>query len=126
MDALEALFSSRVRLSLLKTLFAHPQERFYGRELARLSGERQSAVWRELQNLEQAGLVWRREEASVTYFGVQVEHPLFGELRSLLARAFGWGGVPISVTHSEGVTSKSGLSARELADERQLIVGEND
>jgi len=127
MDTLEALFSSRVRLSLLKTLFAHPQERFYGRELARLSGERQSAVWRELQNLEQVGLIWRREEASVTYFGVQSAHPLFHNIHALIRKALELEGVSVPVVSSDrSMTSKQGLRTDRPAAMEQLVIGEND
>lgn len=127
METLETLFSSRVRVALLKTLFAHPQERFYGRELARLSGERQSAVWRELQNLEQAGLVKRCGEANMTYFGVQSEHPLFHELHSLIKKALELEGVSVPAARPDGgVTSKRGLCADRPAAMEQLVIGEND
>ena len=86
MDPLEALFSSRVRVSLLRVLLAEPEREFYGRELAREAGERQSAVWRELQHLESIGLVRRHEREALTYFRVHEEFPILRELRVLFGQ----------------------------------------
>ncbi len=127
MKTLEKLFSSRVRLALLKILLGRPGERFYGRELARLSGERQSAVWRELQNLEQIGLIKRVEDANLTYFQAHKEHPLFKELHFLFIKALKLSGEPVPQTPVEYVvTPKFGLSVRRPPRTRELIIGEND
>ena len=117
MDVLEALFSSRVRVSLLRVLLADPEREFYGRELARHAGERQSAVWRELQNLESAGLLERRERGAVTYLRVRADFPILQELRRLFARADGR-----SIESPRPATT-----ARPRVPYRpQIVVGEDD
>jgi DNA-binding transcriptional ArsR family regulator len=127
MQTLEGLFSSRVRLAVLKVLLGRPKERFYGRELARLSGERQSAVWRELQNLEQVGLVEKIEDANLTYFRADSDHPLFRELHLLFVRALQLSGEPVPASvQGRTMTSKIGLSLRRRPQRRDLIVGETD
>lgn len=127
MQTLEGLFSSRVRLAVLKVLLGRPKERFYGRELARLSGERQSAVWRELQNLEQLGLVEKMGDANLTYFRADSEHPLFRELHQLFVKALQLSGEPVSLSvRGRALTSKIGLSLRKQPQTRDLIIGETD
>lgn len=127
METLERLFSSRVRLALLKVLLGRANERFYGRELARLSGERQSAVWRELQNLEQVGLIEKVEDANMTYFQVNPGHTLFRELHSLFTKALRLSGEPVSEPPlRRSLTSKTGLYVRRPPGRRDLIIGEND
>jgi predicted transcriptional regulator len=127
MESLESLFSSRVRLALLRILFTQPSKRFYGRELARLSGERQSAVWRELQNLEQSGFVVRSEDANMTYFRVQSRHPLFDELRCLILKAAAGDGMPLATaTANPRETSIPGQVAAPQPRAGDLVIGEND
>jgi hypothetical protein len=54
---LNALFSSRVRVALLRLFLLNPDAPFHAQSLSAQIGARYSAVWKELVNLERAGIV---------------------------------------------------------------------
>ena len=54
---LDKLFCSNSRVKLLKLFFLHPSERFYIREIARHLDLQLNSVFRELNNLEEIGLL---------------------------------------------------------------------
>lgn len=54
---LDKLFGSNARVKLLKLFFLHPQQRFYIREVARQLKLPLNSVFRELNNLEEIGLL---------------------------------------------------------------------
>jgi len=86
---LETLFSSRVRVKLLEVFLTHPGEKYHSRELARIIGERQNAVWRELQKLEEAGLLHSETHGNRKEYTWSRESPLYPELRRLILKAKG-------------------------------------
>lgn len=119
---LEKLFSSRVRVSLLSVFLSHPDRRFYGRELERITEEHQNAIWRELRSLSELGLLTAQAEGKMKYYLVNRHFPLYTELRALVFKA----------TKGTGKGSRlSPVVKGTLATERKpyrpnLIVGEND
>lgn len=94
---LEALFTSRTRVNLLLTLLGAPGKAHYSRELERLTGEHQNAIWRELQHLEQIGLLTSAAEGRVKNYRVRSDFPLLQELRALLGVGTGAAGDPARV-----------------------------
>ena len=84
---LDRLFSSRVRVKLLSVFLSHPERRFYGRELERITAEHQNAIWRELRNLTEIGLLTAQTEGKMKYYLVNTRFPLYAELRALVLRA---------------------------------------
>jgi len=54
---LERIFSSRVRIQLLSHFLMHPDAREHIRALASRVDAQYNAVWKELRNLENAGLL---------------------------------------------------------------------
>ena len=88
---LERLFSSRVRIDLVAFFVTNPDRRRHIRGLAQTLDAHYSAVWRELQNLEQAGLVISEEEAGRKLFRLNPEFPLLDELRSMIMKTVGAG-----------------------------------
>lgn len=54
---LDKLFGSNSRVKLLKLFFLHPKSKFYIREVARHLGLQLNSVYRELNNLEEIGLL---------------------------------------------------------------------
>jgi len=74
---------------LLAWLYAHPDERFYVRQLVRLTGVAQGAIQRELRLLADASLVTRRTEGRQVYFQANKESPIFADLQQLLLKTFG-------------------------------------
>jgi len=85
----DTLFSSRVRVKLLEVFLTNPTGKYHSRELARLIGERQNAVWRELQKLEEAGLLHSETRGNRKEYVCARESPLYPELRRLILKAKG-------------------------------------
>jgi len=90
---LQKLFSSRVRVALLTYLFSHPDEQFYARELARHLGEHYNAVWRELNNLQDLGLLASEESAGVKFYRLNSGFSIYEELRRIILKTTGLGQV---------------------------------
>ena len=79
----------RTRRQVLAWLYGHADERFYLRQLARLTGAAQGAMQRELTALTRAGLVTRALEGRQVYFQANRESPIFPELQQLLLMTAG-------------------------------------
>jgi predicted nucleotidyltransferase len=90
---LQNLFSSSVRVALLTHLFTHPDEQFYARELARALDMHYNAVWRELNNLEATGLLASEENATVKYYSLNRQFPIYDELKRIVLKTTGLGQV---------------------------------
>ena len=88
---LQALFSSRVRIRLLTHFFSHPEERFYARALSRQIEEHYNAVWQELSNLEQIGLLRSEQDANVKYYRLNPDFPIYEELKRIILKTSGLG-----------------------------------
>ena len=88
---LQALFSSRVRIKLLTHFFSHPEERFYARALSRQIEEHYNAVWQELSNLEQIGLLRSEQDANVKYYRLNPDFPIYEELKRIILKTSGLG-----------------------------------
>ena len=89
---LQSLLSSRVRVKLLTCFFTHPEERFYARALSRQFEEHYNAVWQELNNLAQIGLLISEQNANVKYYHLNPEFPIYDELRRIILKTSGLGG----------------------------------
>ena len=119
---LEKLFSSRVRVRLLDVFLSNPERRFYGRELERMIEEHQNAIWRELRNLSELGLLTDETEGRTKYYRVSPSFPLYPELRALLFKASGRRIEP----PAERSLSRIVIPAGREPYRPQFIVGEND
>lgn len=84
----EALFGQTKR-RVLALLFGRPESAFYLREIARETGSGTGAVQRELAQLVAAGLVRRSRQGLHVYFSADSASPVYGEMRSLLAKTAG-------------------------------------
>lgn len=84
---LEQLFSSRTRVKLLRLFINHPDAAYFTRELTRKIGGHLTAVRRELENLEDIGLVESEGTRTKKYYRVNRTFPLFLELKQLFFKA---------------------------------------
>ena len=96
---LEHLFGSKTRVKLLRIFLNHPENSYYVRELTRLSKVQINAVRRELQNLEQLGIIVsveeqegekpkkRKSRQDKKYYQVNTNYVLFPELKALMLKA---------------------------------------
>ena len=88
---LERLFSSRVRVQLLSHFLLHPEARDHIRALASVVGAQYSAVWKELNNLEGAGLLQSESVGGRKIFTLNSQFPIIPELRNILLKTVGAG-----------------------------------
>ncbi|MBN1587461.1 MAG: winged helix-turn-helix transcriptional regulator [Candidatus Omnitrophica bacterium] len=80
---LEALFSSKVRVKLLKHILNHPTQKFYLRGLERELNESATPLRRELLRLEKTGLLYTEDEANVKYYVLNRQMPHYEALARL-------------------------------------------
>jgi predicted nucleotidyltransferase len=74
---------------LLGLFYGRPDETFYVREVARLTGGALGAVQRELTILVGAGILERTVKGRLVYYQANRRCPVFGELRSIVAKTSG-------------------------------------
>jgi predicted transcriptional regulator len=86
---LQALFSSKTRIKLLKLFLTNPANKYYLREISKLSQEPLTPIRRELLNLKKVGLLKRKKTANLTYYFLNPEFLLCNELRSMIKKAYG-------------------------------------
>lgn len=86
-DILKALFSSTTRIKLLSTFLLHPEQEYFIRELTRLLDEQINSIRRELENMKRIGFVKSRTRNRKKYFRVDVEFPLYTDLRNMFGKA---------------------------------------
>jgi len=89
---LRHLFISKVRVKLLEEFFSHPREMFYGRQLARKTGEQINAVRRELQNLQKGRVLRSEKRGNRIYYFLNSHYSFYDPLMAMIAKRTGLGG----------------------------------
>jgi predicted transcriptional regulator with HTH domain len=102
---LKSLFSSSIRADVLALLLNSPEEKFYVREIAKLLRKNPSGVKRELDKLEEMGLVISEKVANLKYFHADKNSPLFSELKDLIAKSLGLPGALKSLLRANDIKS---------------------
>ena len=77
------------RRDVLGLLYTRPDEAFYVREVARLTGGAPGAVQRELTELVSAGILARSVKGRLVYYQADRRCPVFEELRSIVTKTSG-------------------------------------
>ncbi len=85
-SSLSLLFASSARAAALRALLLDPHPSYYQRQLETATGMPLRAVQREVDRFTQAGLLFKRVEGNRAYYQVNMEHPLFPELRALVIK----------------------------------------
>jgi len=80
---------SNARRAILSLLFGHPDEQFYLRQVAQLTGVCLGSVQRELQEMTRMGILLRKKQGMHVYYQADSSSPVFEELRSLVAKTIG-------------------------------------
>lgn len=86
---MDRLFGSRLRARTLGWLFTHPEERFFGRQLAQALDEDPSNMSRELARLTALGILACTVEGRQKYYQTDRNCPVHEELRLLAVKTFG-------------------------------------
>ncbi|CAB3806105.1 hypothetical protein LMG28688_06299 [Paraburkholderia caffeinitolerans] len=84
----DALFSN-AQQPILACLFGRPDQWFHVKELIRLTGLGSASVQRELNRLEQGGLIETRRIANLKQVRAFAGSPVFSELRLIVIKTFG-------------------------------------
>jgi hypothetical protein len=72
----------KTRRAVLALLYSHPDESFYLRQIARMTGAGMGALQRELKQLSEAGIIQRSEIGQQAFFMANADCPVFHELRN--------------------------------------------
>lgn len=77
------------RRRVLGLLLLHPDQRYYLREIARLTGTAPGTLTRELSKLVKAGVLSVKKVGNQAYYSANRECPIFDELASILRKTSG-------------------------------------
>lgn len=86
---MEAIIGSKSRVKLLTLFLLNPGEKFYVREIERLTGENINSIRRELKNLEAAGLLKSETAGNLKYYTVNQDMNIYPELRDMFLKTEG-------------------------------------
>ena len=89
-ETVENVLFGKGRGAILGLLYEHPDQSFYYRQLTReLKGLSVGTLQRELDTLSQLGLVERSAVGKQVFYRANRSHPIFPELRALVAKTIG-------------------------------------
>lgn len=88
---LKDIVISRVRVKLLDLFFSNPAGLFHVRDLVRRTDEEINAVRRELQHLEEAGLLKKEPRGNRLYYWINPNYSLYDELLAMVTKETGLG-----------------------------------
>lgn len=88
---LEKLFTSKTRVKLLNLFLLNPETELYIREIARKTCENTNAIRRELQNLEDIGLLLSEKKGNLKYYSTNKKMPIYVELTNIVLKTGGVG-----------------------------------
>ena len=90
-SSFEELFASKTLSAVLARFALEPDRTFYQRELMRVTGTTLHPLQRELARLERMGLVRRKPRGKHVEYSIDVAHPTWTPLRTLLLRTVALG-----------------------------------
>jgi uncharacterized protein len=88
-QALASLLFGQTRSRVLALLFSAPDSSFFVRQIARQTHSSVGTVQRELEALANAGLIERSTIGRQVFYQANRNHPVFEEVRSLIAKTAG-------------------------------------
>jgi len=83
-NALEEIFSSKVKIAVMKLMCLNPEEKYSGREMARLLNISASRVSEVLELFRKNGMVNRERVGRASQWGLNKESILVNEVSSLI------------------------------------------
>jgi len=122
---------SKIRRDLLVLFFTNITERYYLRELQRRFGYSVGSIRRELVKLEKDGLLVTQRTGNLLYYSLNIRHPLYKELKSIVAKTVGIeGGIRDRLTQVKNIKTAfiyGSFAAKHetgMSDIDLMIVGE--
>lgn len=89
MSTLSSILFSQYRGRVLGLLLLHPEQAYYLRQIARLTGTMPGTLQREMIKLEKAELVTVKKIGNQTHYQANRSCPIFEELASILRKTSG-------------------------------------
>ena len=89
MDSAANTLFGKSRQAVLALLFEQPTERFYLREIAKITNISSGALQAELAQLHGADLLIRAEDGNRVTYQANTRHPIFSDLQSIVAKTCG-------------------------------------
>jgi len=83
---LKNIFTSSVRIKLLKIFFRNPEQQFFVRQLTRTLNEQINSIRRELENLASIGLLSFTEENRKKFYYLNQNFIIYEELKSIFTK----------------------------------------
>lgn len=130
MAKLSDLIISKVRVKLLKIFLGNPSEMYYVRQLTRLTKEEINAIRRELEHLQDVGLLQSEKRGNRLYYSIRKSYALYPELTNLVSKSTGAGRYIIKNRSKLGFVKYAFLSQkiirnlqRDAEDVDLMIVG---
>lgn len=80
---------SKIRRDLLSLFFTNTSEKYYLRELQRLLGYSAGSIRRELLKFMEDNLFETEKVGNLLYYSLNSKHPLYKELKSIVAKTIG-------------------------------------
>jgi len=117
---IKALFPKTKR-SLLALMFLHPDERYYIRQIEKLTGVSQGALQRELKSMVEMGILRAEKSGHQTFYSVNKLNPIYKELHSIVFKTFGVVDVLKNALKLYGSVAKGEDTARSDID--IIVVG---
>jgi len=87
MAKLSDFIISRVRVKLLTIFLSKPDGMYYVRELTRLAKEEINAIRRELQRMQDVGMLKSEKRGNRLYYSYKTSYPFYPELLSLVIKS---------------------------------------
>jgi predicted nucleotidyltransferase len=83
------LFSSKARVKVMELFLLNSGNSFYQRQISELTGQPIRAVQREIEKLENMGLIEKRTEGNRSYYSTNKNNPIYNELRMIFLKTTG-------------------------------------
>jgi len=90
---IKGLLTSGTRTELLEILLFNPEKEYHLREISRIVDKNPTFVKKELEKLEEAGLVKKRKKANLVLFKLNKESPIHRELKKIFIKTHSFGKV---------------------------------
>ncbi|OGC90045.1 MAG: hypothetical protein A2W25_15515 [candidate division Zixibacteria bacterium RBG_16_53_22] len=84
---IKSLFPKTKR-TLLALMFLHPDQRYYIRQIEKLTGVSQGALQRELKNLVGIGILRAEKAGHQTFYSVNAANPIYAELYGIMFKTY--------------------------------------
>lgn len=96
---------SKLRRKLLTLFFTNPDEKYYIRQLERLTGFSAGNISNELRKLNRDNLFITENVGNLVFYRLNQHHPIYNELKSIITKTIGVeGGLRTALKDVPGIT----------------------